>query len=104
MGKAKNIANTKIDNLTPLFRVKKNEEIKERETRWLCLCDCGNIAIINSSEFRRKYYHSCGCTRGNNNWNSKDLTGKRFSRLTVLRRNKTYQKEHNLSIGGYWDC
>lgn len=36
---------------------------KQQNTTWLCLCDCGNIKIANSSYLITKTTMSCGCLR-----------------------------------------
>ena len=28
---------------------------------WLCLCDCGNEAVVNGADLRKKQSGSCGC-------------------------------------------
>jgi len=33
----------------------------KRSVRWLCKCDCGNIAIINGDNLRNGSTKSCGC-------------------------------------------
>jgi hypothetical protein len=30
---------------------------------WKCLCDCGNIKILSSTQLSSKHYSSCGCYR-----------------------------------------
>lgn len=53
---------------------------KNSTVYWKCLCDCGNETIATSAHLRKGTKQSCGCMRRN------DLTGKRFGRLTVLRK------------------
>lgn len=48
--------------------------------RWLCRCDCGGTTLALDSNLRRGHSKSCGCSR------QKDLTGRRFGKLTVLER------------------
>lgn len=69
-----------------------------RIKQWICKCDCGNknTILVTSSHLKRGEVKSCGCSR------IKDLTGKKFHRLTVIKRtekpsNKKYQ-------GTYWLC
>ena len=86
-------------------------EVLERDTetphqkvaRWICRCDCGNVKSISGQSLRQGLIHSCGCLRtahGRAVRQSRliDLTGKRFGRLTVLRRD-TYTAEEP-----YWVC
>ena len=47
---------------------------------WLWLCDCGVKKEINLADVKRGQIKGCGCAR------SRDLTGKRFGRLTAVRR------------------
>lgn len=54
---------------------------------WLCKCDCGNKTIASTSALKAGRHISCGCARyGHIPQNFKDLTGKRFGRLTVVRQ------------------
>lgn len=34
-----------------------------KEARWKCLCDCGNISIVRSYLLRKSKTKSCGCLR-----------------------------------------
>ena len=61
---------------------------------WLCRCDCGNGKIVSSKNLLRGHTRSCGCIA------AKDLTGKRFGRLTVL-----HITDRRTSYGGIlWLC
>ncbi|MBQ3090464.1 MAG: transcriptional regulator [Oscillospiraceae bacterium] len=51
------------------------------DTIWLCRCDCGKEAAAPLSQLTQGYKKSCGCLARPPR---KDLTGKRFGRLTVL--------------------
>lgn len=60
--------------------------------KWKCQCDCGNICYAPSSELKRGR-KSCGCeTR------LIDLTGKKFGRLTVIKRAEDKKGKT------YWHC
>lgn len=48
--------------------------------RWNCICDCGNTLTTLGGNLSSGRTSSCGCLV------SPDLTGRRFGRLTVLRR------------------
>jgi len=57
-------------------------ETKSKTTYWLCECDCGNKKIIARTSLIKGLTTSCGCRHHP----YKDLSGQRFGRLTVLRR------------------
>lgn len=67
---------------------------------WDCQCDCGEIKTVNGYSLRRGATQSCGCLRSENTAriNGKDLTGKRFGKLTALQKVKT-QNNHVI-----WEC
>lgn len=63
--------------------VRKRSETKGK-VFWICDCDCGTTGIIASSnDLNTGDKASCGCVR-QEYIRSKDLTGKRFGRLTVI--------------------
>ena len=53
-----------------------------------CQCDCGNETITKRKYLINGHKKSCGCFQKENReiGQIKDLTGKRFGRLTVLER------------------
>ena len=62
------------------------EEVKDKRASngaiiWRCKCDCGKEVEVVGTNLRKKKNPttSCGCKT-----NSKDLTGKKFGKLTVL--------------------
>lgn len=67
-----------------LVVLRRDEEKKDSNHRvfWICQCDCGNIVSIPSQNLRRGYTKSCGCMKRN------DITGKRFGRWTVIKKDK----------------
>ncbi len=67
---------------------------KGTKTRWLCQCDCGNKVIKEGSNLKNGDTKSCGCLRNEktSKRSLKDLTGKKFGMLTVLRRTDNFGK------------
>lgn len=51
--------------------------------KWKCRCDCGNITYASGTSLRRGDKTSCGCDRKTR---FRDLTGKKYGKLTVLGR------------------
>lgn len=100
----------KYGRLTVLYRdLHKTGE----KVYWVCQCECGNTVSVPTKNLKNQSTKSCGCLNNEvrsqriKEWNeqhSKDLTGVKSGRLTVLR--KATEKE---SIGrpsgvGYWYC
>lgn len=52
------------------------------KTRWLCRCDCGTEKLVLSNNLASGTAASCGCKPAP----AADHTGKKFGRLTALRR------------------
>lgn len=81
---------------------------------WLCRCECGNEVIVRGTSLTSGNTKSCGCLH------HPDLTGKRFGRLTVLRKtssghstmwlcrcdcgNETVVSTHSLVSGNTKSC
>lgn len=73
----------KFDLLTPLAVVGFNSQ---RNTIWLCQCDCGKTKTVAANYLRRKdRYKSCGCSGRNH---SDCIIGQRFGHWTVKEKTK----------------
>ena len=64
---------------------------------WKCQCQCGNETLVEGYLLKNGKTKSCGCygqeiTRQRNVARLIDLTGQKFGKLTVLRRDGTYGK------------
>lgn len=70
---------------------------------WRCLCDCGKYKNIRVSDFVHGKTRSCGCLNRENYTKHKDLGGKKFNMLTVI---KLHQKIKYKSGGTaiIWKC
>lgn len=58
------------------------------QSLWLCHCDCGNEGIIPGGNLRHGASKSCGCLQRDRTSEAHliDLTGQKFGRLFVIRR------------------
>lgn len=65
---------------------------------WTCLCDCGKISYVQSGDLKNGHVKSCG-----HNFLI-DLTGKRFGRLTVLRKVPYEEQKYNTDQSPIWEC
>lgn len=67
----------------------------QHKTTWICRCICGKEFEVDSQKIRRNKVYSCGCLRNQNRERFfEDLTGKRYGRLTVVRRLKPEEIKH----------
>lgn len=90
MSKLKDLTGQRFGSLVVLERYPQNT--KDGHAQWKCLCDCGNEAIYAGRTLTSNKAISCGCAR------KKDLTGKQFGRLTVIKY--AYSKNG----ARYWEC
>lgn len=84
--KCKNdITNQRFDLLTALYRTRID---KNGHAYWMCQCDCGNQKEIAASNLKQGYTKSCGCLHSVTTSQNitKDLTGQKFGKLTVISR------------------
>lgn len=110
MGKFIDLTGQRFDKLTVLFRdvQYEKENNKHDGAYWRCQCDCGNQCVKKGALLRYGHYKSCGCLHSEQakiNGGYKDLTGKRFGYLIVLKEDNNYRKEFNINSNHtYWVC
>lgn len=97
MGVFKDITGERFGRLTVISR---DVAHKGKNSRWLCECDCGNIKTFDKSDLSRGCTKSCGCLAKELTTlrSLKDLTGRKFGKLTVLRRGA------DKGAGANWTC
>lgn len=95
MGQIKDLTNQKFGKLLVL---EKTDERRNRQVVWKCLCDCGKETFVVGQALRNGHTTSCGC-RHHESFNVKDITGKNFGKLTVLKRLGSNEKREAI-----WDC
>lgn len=59
----KDLTNNKFGRLTAIIYAGKT---KDRHSKWLCRCDCGNEVVVNSNLLTSGHTKSCGCLRKEN--------------------------------------
>lgn len=97
MPKKKNLLNKKFGRLTVIKEHPKRT--KHGSVRWVCKCECGKQKTIIGTKLTSGNTQSCGCLSAElaSKRQTKDLTGKKFGRLTVIKL--SHKKHHN-----YWEC
>lgn len=104
MAKPIDITGQKFFRLTAIERV---GTAPDKQSLWLCRCDCGKETVVKSGNLKSNHTKSCGCLKG-----ASDLTGMKFHRLTVLGRAVQHGKgpvkwfcrcdcNHELIVEGY---
>jgi len=83
MGKFIDLTNKKFGKLVVVSRAAN----KNKQTKWLCKCDCGKEKEIQASNLKNGVSKSCGCLRKElvKGKFFKDITGKRFGKLVAIR-------------------
>lgn len=94
-GQIHNIINKKFGRLTPLEYIEHNGRKK-----WKCVCDCGNITYVSTSNLKRGNSTSCGCYKSESTTKRLmvDEIGNIYGYLTVL--GYAYSKNNEV----YWKC
>lgn len=77
--KVENLVGQRFGMLTVLERVQN----RNKQIQWKCRCDCGEYTTASSRSLKAGKKKSCGCLR-KRGLNRKDLTGKKYGRLTAL--------------------
>ena len=122
MGRIEDLTGKRFGRLTA---ISVNKEISKQKGRtyWNCVCDCGNAKPIMAKHLKGGAIQSCGCLQKErtSETNKKDLTNKKFGKLTAIREyskdkdgykwlckcdcgNECIVSAHNLSIGNTKSC
>jgi len=64
--------------------IERSENDKYGNIQWQCVCDCGVTRVVSGGSLRSGRTVSCGCYMIDQSF--KDLRGKKFGRLTVIKR------------------
>lgn len=70
---------------------------ERKESKWLCICDCGTQREVLARSLRYGGSTSCGCLRKERK--DRDLTGRTFGELTVVK-----SLENSAKTGKRWLC
>jgi len=81
--------------------VVESAEPRKGNSMWVVICDCGRKVVVRGSSLRRGDTKSCGCYRNEilTGKPSIELLGKKFFRLTVIKKVDNPQKS-----GTAWLC
>ena len=99
----------KFGRLTVLYRDKEYQtQHNSRYVYWRCKCECGNEVTVKGILLTQGKTKSCGCLHREQskiNGGFKDLTGKRYGKLTVIGIDEEYRKQHHIKANHtYWKC
>lgn len=70
------------------------ENARNKKARWLCLCDCHNLVVVNGTSLRNKNTRSCGCL-------SRDTTSAIMKVKSFKHGHSGGSKQTNLASGTY---
>ena len=101
MGSFVDLTGQRFTMLTVIERIKK----LNKNTRWLCKCDCGNFVEVSGCHLKNGHTKSCGCLRREITASRRfvDLTGRRFGRWTVICRDG-YSSNGHVNWNCVCDC
>lgn len=69
--------------------------VRNKQIMWHCVCDCGGTKDVGRANLVSGRTRSCGCLmEESRHLKAEDLTGQKFNRLTVLRRDETSPTRH----------
>lgn len=76
----------------------------ERDFKWVCKCDCGNMTIRRGGSLRNtKVCQSCGCWRKEESVRDEDMIGHRFGKCVVISRARRISVGNNSTVDA-WNC
>lgn len=93
MSKYKDISGQKFGRLTALYRL---HNTKGR-TKWLCVCECGNLKEVYLDNLRSNKTKSCGCYNKDSIFKNTThkMTHTRLYRIWANMKNRCYNKNYS---------
>ena len=86
----KDISGQKFGRLTALYRL---HNYHKNGTRWLCVCECGNLKEVNLRNLQNGNSKSCGCLIKEGIHHTHDKTGTRLYRIWCGMKARCYNKK-----------
>lgn len=85
-----------------LLVIGRAENTQGRKTKWICQCDCGKRAAVETANLKSGRQKSCGCLRNEKsliriaNYNKEHQSSrqKRIYKIWLSMRNRCYRKNH----------
>lgn len=119
MGKRLNLIGQKFNKLTVIEDTNFKDSSKKR--LWKCLCDCGNITYVTSTNLKRGTIKTCGCSHIDAIKKAakvsaekrrgiilNDITGIKFGELTAIKpdidKTEANRKPNGKGAPTFWFC
>lgn len=104
--KTEDLTGQRFGRLTVIKRDEDRVDKRGRHTAmWVCKCECGTVKTVAGGHLKSGHTKSCGCWGQRDNGRSRldDLTGKRFGKLTVVKRAPNYVSPKE-QVRTAWEC
>lgn len=76
----------------------------DRDFKWVCRCDCGNIVVVRGNNLRdKRFKQSCGCWRKEESIRDEDMLGCRFGMCRVISRADRIRVTDTSTVDA-WNC
>lgn len=91
-----NLIGKKFNHLTVIQRNGYIVHNDRTTLQWLCKCDCGNQVSATAYQLKNDIIKSCGCLTDNIHHKKccDDISGQKFNRLTVIKKDETKKTLH----------
>jgi len=92
-----NLKNLRFGKLTV---IKRAGTASNRHVLWLCICDCGNTTIVQSSKLKMGLSTSCGCNRVKHGHSKNKQSSKIYKAWSLMIQRCTNKKHRHYSNYG----
>lgn len=100
LGRATDLSGRRYGRLTPQFRVALPAAPRQKDTFWLCRCDCGHMIVASTINLNRGHTKSCGCLR-----REYELSQLKYKKGDIVNGFKFLQRDFSKQTSGgtyYW--